>query len=96
MRKLLKLSTNHPDPVNATSDWRRMAYGTILCQKCHKVYRNKFPRPINLVLYSHPGHRIAGGVWWTGIDIFHIGFLNQIREYLADFVIGTCSLPDVK
>lgn len=93
-KTLIEVSTNHPDPVHATSAWRRKACRDILCPECHRVNQNQFPCPCDIILLDHPGHRINGGVWFTGVEIFHVKFIGQISKYLTDFSLGKCLTPE--
>jgi hypothetical protein len=90
MKNLMKLCSNHPDPIHAANDWRKDAKGTLFCPRCSRIYRRLYPKPINVVLKRHPGNRISAGVWCTGIRIFHSDFLEQIKDYLQDFILGKC------
>jgi hypothetical protein len=90
MKNLKMVCSNHPDPIHSTGEWRRKAYGSILCKECHLLNRNIFPEPIDVTLNERPQFRITGGVWWTGVRIFHKSFLEQIKEKIEDFVIGRC------
>jgi len=90
IKTLIEISTNHPDPVHATPEWRQKAYGTVICPECHRINRNQFPCPCDVVLLNHPGNRIIGGIWYTNIEIFHINFIEQIDKYLTDFTLGKC------
>jgi len=94
MRKLLEICSNHPDPIHATRQWRRQAKGSVICFECNKVLRNRFPQPIDVVLREYPAHSIGGPVWWTGVWVFHLRFIEQIREHMTRFTFGRCLLED--
>lgn len=90
MRALLELVSNEPSPINTPPAWRQQAYGTILCEKCHCIDRSNFPKPIDVILTGKPERRIEGGIWWTGINIFSVQFIDMIRKHLSRFVTGKC------
>jgi hypothetical protein len=90
MNKLVKIMTNHPDPVHATSEWRWKFKGKLLCSECLRINCSGFSQTFDVVLENHPGHRIEGGVWDTGINIFHVNFIEQLYDYLSEYTIGRC------
>jgi hypothetical protein len=94
IERLIKISTNRSEPVNAAGEWLRDAKNEILCPECRKIKDGWYPNPINIVLFEPPTRRIAGGVWGTGLSIFNVDFIQQIKPYLDGFVIGKCFGPD--
>jgi len=90
MKYLFEINSNHPDPVHATISWRTNAEKNILCLACKKIRPSWYPRPIDVVLKDVSSHIIMGGVWWVGINIFHTKFIEIIKEYLTDNVLGKC------
>ena len=90
MNSLIEISTNHPNPVISPSLWRHAEFGKTLCADCHRVDRTKYPRSFDVKLEEYPHHVITGSVWDIGVKIFHIDFIEQIKPYLAHYVLGKC------
>ena len=96
MKTLYELSTNYPIATHTTMEWRQREMTKIKCLGCNGIAKNWYPRPIDVILRSHPGNKICGSVDFTVLTIFHIDFINQIRSYLDAYIIGKCLLPDGK
>lgn len=90
MEFLMKLSSDHPEPVHATREWLREQKGRIICRECNLINPLWYPRPIDVMLQRRPPGKITGGIWWTAVDVFHIGFVAQIHDHLTEFVFGKC------
>ena len=91
MKRLFRITSNHPDPTHATNQWRSQASGSVVCPQCCKLLPSWFPRPIDIQLSEFKENSITGGVAFAGVRTFHREFIRQVFDYLTDdFVLGRC------
>jgi len=87
---LVKLISNHADPVLADSDWGEAARGAELCRTCKTIDRSRYPHAVEIVVRAIPRGLHFGAVAQTGVHIFHRRFIDEIRPYLDGYVTGEC------
>ena len=85
---LYEIGLNDPEPIHATKEWLKNNQG--YCHKCESIISNMFPEPIDVSIKHDPKDRFYSWIWFTGISIYHIDFIAQIKPYLNNFVFGKC------
>lgn len=96
MNTLFELSTNHPDAALESREWLSTTWNEIRCQKCNGIGKSWHPRPIDVILAEHPGHKVCCFACNANFRIFHVDYIEQIRPYIFSYVIGNCLLPNGK
>ena len=95
MKNLLLLVSLHKYPIHAEADWRSKNMGKLICRTCRRIKRSKvYPGEIDVILSDYPGDIITGAIWWTGLRLFHVDFINQIRACFTGCIFGKCYGPD--
>ena len=84
------INSTYPEATHPARDWPPAAYGSMLCKDCRIIDRSQYPMPVDAHVLSMPRGEIFGLVGWTGISVFHVGLIDQLRPYLAGCAFGKC------
>jgi hypothetical protein len=92
MQLLYRLNSNSYFPIHTTGQWREEAIGIVMCPQCSSVDLSRFPEPIDIVLNDYPTGIVGGGVFFTGVSIFHTNLIRQMQDVLpqSEFALGRC------
>lgn len=89
------LNTNSASLPMPDISWLRQAIGNVLCDECHSIRRNLYPRTVNVTLASVPSRGFtAGFVVRTGIGIYRVDLIEHLQQYMGNYVLGTCHLSN--
>jgi hypothetical protein len=89
INNILVLVSTKSNPLHANVAWKDEAFNVYLCPYCRNVKRSFYPNPIDVVVEDRPSG-IYDPVSFTGLKLFHINFIMQIKDKLKDFVLGEC------
>lgn len=84
-----------PKAIIADGNWVRSVEGNGVCPLCLRINRGLFPRPIDVVLNTHPRQgQPCADIEGMTIRIWHRQFLSRIQDHLDDFSLGHCWFQD--
>lgn len=82
------------EPLDINSAWLEADQGKNVCPECLTIKHDHYPLPMDVAVADEPDGRVSVPLQKTNITIWRRDFLELIWEFMPDFVLGRCLLPD--